>query len=250
MTNTEYLYQAMKKYQDARSAARDEYMQTMKRLESSKGSAYYDEQREKAMKKRNDTVAAAQAECMKTVDNALSCMRTAISGRKMEAPTEEMLRILQMLSMRTSVTKAELDTAANAMNGNSTALAVLEDIARKHEVLGVNYASMCNNGLSPTKATETLREITKALGHRINDTVGASRAAQLAAAYHERRFGTGTPAQNWETANASVYSAASGKPGQRVELDDLPQEAAYEGERDFFSRMVSIPYEVLTKTLN
>lgn len=249
MTNTEYLYQAMKKYQTARSAARDDYMQTMKNLENAKGSVYYDEQREKAIKKRNDAVAAAQVECTKTVDNALAYMRSAISSRKMEAPTDDMLRILQMLSMRTSITKAELDTAANAMNGNSTALAVLEDLARKHEVLGVNYASMCNNGLSPERATQTLREITKTLAHRINDTVGASRAAQLAAAYHERRYGSGTPARDFESTLASSYHAK--KPtGKPVDLDDLPQEAPYQSEQDFYSGIVNVPFAVLDKTLN
>lgn len=247
MTNTEYLYQAMKKYQTARSAARDEYFQTMKRLESAKGSAYYTEERDKAMKKRTAAVEVAQAEARRTVENALSCMNSAITARKMTAPTEDQLRILTMLNMRTSITKAELDTAANAMEGNGTALAVLEDIARKHEIIGANYGALVKGGLSPDKANQVLREITTACYKRINDTVGANRAAAAMAKFHNRRYG-GSPAQEWESANASVSS--KGTPGDYMDLDSLPQEAPYQGEADFFSGIVSIPFNVLSSTLN
>ena len=39
MTNTEYLYNAMKRFTEARAAARETYLQTM-----TKGSPYYTEQ--------------------------------------------------------------------------------------------------------------------------------------------------------------------------------------------------------------
>ena len=225
MTNTEYLYEAMSKYQRARAAARDEYMRVMKLYESAKGSPFYDEQRDKAQNKRNEAVNAAQDEARRAVDSALKYMRDAVSGRKMVAPTTEQLNILTLLKMRDSVTREELTTAANAMDGNGAALSVLTEIARKNSI-PISFNDKATDGLSPTAATELIREITKGCAERINDTVGVNHASALAAKFNARSTG-------------KEYNA-----------DDLPQETPYNGEADFYGRMVNIPFEIISKSLN
>lgn len=225
MKNTECLYNAMAKYQRARAAARDEYLQTMKRIETAKGSAFYTNEREKARRKRDEAVNVAQVDARHDVDHALNCMREAINGRKMVAPTDEQLRILQMLRLRDHVTKGELDAAANAMNGNYSALGVVDDVARANGI-PADYMGRATQTMDTDAALRFVGEVTQACARRINDAVGADRARQLEAARHVNKY------------------------GGAFDADDLPQERPYDGESDFFGRFTRVPYEVITKTLN
>lgn len=244
MTNTNYLYEAMRKFQQARNAAQETYLQTMKHYESAKGTEYYSDQQEKAAKARAEAVEAARAACIQTVNNALACMRSAIDRKGMTAPTDEQLRILQLLKMRDvrEITPAELQAAAVSMNGNSAALAVVQAIANdKMEAraqdekdgkplqapyYAPNFLALSTDGLpaaQATKALDSLQEICRTIIH--GD--GASRAAALAAKYQQRRQGT-------------PYNP-----------DDLPRERDYESEQEFFERyMIATPFEAFAKTVN
>ncbi len=225
MTNTEYLYNAIKRFKEARAAAREAYMQTMKPYERAKGSPFYTEQQEKALKIRNDAVEAAKAECIKTVDDALSLMRRTSNNRPMTAPTEEQLRILQMLKMRKTVTPAELQTAANAMNGNGLALAVIQEIAREQNCVTHNYTAMSTDGLPASAAETAIKTLQKACADILESSV--TRATRIASEYHARNYG------------------AKDAP------DDLPQEKPYSSERDFYERaMPWTPYEAFAKAVN
>lgn len=225
MTNTEYLYNAMKRFTEARAAARETYLQTMKKYETAKGSPYYTEQKDKAMKVRNDAVEAAKAECVKTVDNALSLMRRTSGERPMKAPTEEQLRILQMLKMRKTVTPNELQAAANAMDGNGAALAVLNEIAHEQNHTPRNYTAMATDGLPAAAADEAITTLTKACKSILES--GVNRAARIAADHNARINGV------------------------KVDPDDLPQEKPYASERDFYERaMPWTPFDVFSKAVN
>lgn len=225
MTNTEYLYNAMKRFTEARAAARETYMQTMKPYQGAKGSPFYTEQQKKALKIRNDAVEAAKAECIKTVDDALSLMRRTSSNRPMTAPTEEQLRILQMLKMRKTVTPAELQTAANAMNGNGAALAVIQEISREQNHTPHNYTAMSTDGLPASAAEDAIKLLREACAGILES--GLTRAKRIASEYHAR-----------------IY-------GENVAPDDLPQEKPYSSERDFYEHALPwMPYEVFAKAVN
>lgn len=225
MTNTEYLYNAMKRFTEVRAAAREAYIQTMKPYESAKGSSFYTEQQEKALKIRNDTVEAAKAECIKTVDNALSLMRRTNNNRPMTAPTEEQLRILQMLKMRKTVTPAELQTAANAMNGNGSALAVIQEIAREQKCVTHNFTAMSTDGLPASAAEDAIKSLQGACADILESSVTIAR--RIASEHHARMY------------------------GGNVAPDDLPQEKLYSSERDFYERALHWPpYELFTKAVN
>ena len=225
MTNTEYLYNAMKRFTDARTAARETYLQTMKKYETAKGSPYYTEQKDKAMKVRNDAVEAAKAECVNTVNNALSLMRKTSGARPMKAPTEEQLRILQMLKMRKTVTPNELQAAANAMDGNGAALAVLNEIAHEQNHTPRNYTAMSTDGLPTAAADEAIKNLQQACTGILES--GVRRAARIAAEHNARINGV------------------------KVEPDDLPQEEPYSSERDFYERaMPWTPFDVFAKAVN
>lgn len=239
MTNTERIYQAMKKFQSVRMAARSEYLETMGKLDTARGSQFYDDEQARAMTRRNERLDAAAIECKHDVDYALDKMREAVNKRQFAVPSDEMLRVLQLLQMRKPITgsgedaviargalRTELDAAAITMNGNGSALRVLQEIADNLGVVGANYKAMAVDGLSRGDADETLRYITKSLGNNIADRVGARRAAVLAAEHAKRNHGT------------------------NYDADMLPAETPYESERDFYAGMLSVPFEVLDKTFN
>lgn len=137
--STRRIYEAMKRFTDTRAAARAEYLQTMQAIEDAKGTKYYSDREAAAMEKRNALTHAARRECEAELDAAFAAMSKANHARKLAAPTEEQERILRVLAMRIdkngetkrSITREELDSAANAMEGNPLALATLTEIAQR-----------------------------------------------------------------------------------------------------------------------
>ena len=227
MTNTEYLFNAMRKFQDARSTARAEYLATMKKYASAQGSPYYTEQQEKAAKTRREAVEAAKADALGTVNNALSCMRSTSSKRGMTPPTEEQLRILQMLKMRKTVSPAELQAAANSMDGNGAALQVIQEIAQEQGHTPRSYVSMSTDGLPAAAAQTAIDSLAKSCGSILADSVGANKGARLSAEHSARIHGT------------------------EFNPDDLPQEAPWANEREFYaSALPFTDYEVFAKAVN
>lgn len=236
MTNLEYAYQAMKKYQGVRMAARQEYLDTMNKLNTARGSQYYDDERVKAERRRNERLDAAAVECKHDVDYALRKMREAVANRQLVAPTDEQMRVLQLLQMRQPAAatdekargqlRTEFDAAANMMGGNGSALQVLQEIADKLGIMGANYKSLAVDGMARGDADETLRYMARSFGNNIADRVGARRAAVLGAEHAKRMNGT------------------------NYDADSLPTETPYENARDFYAGMLSVPFEVLEKTFN
>lgn len=224
MTNTERLYQAMKRFTDTRREAREAYMQTMAKYQTAKGSPFYQEQQEQAQKERADKVNRAKGECLASIKVALSDMRKASENKPMQAPTEEQLRILQMLKMRTHVTDAELQTAANAMNGNGAALAIIDEIEKErggHR----NYLFMAKTQLSPQAAMQAIDRLTESCRDILEHS--STRAARIAASYREHLS------------------------GNHLDADQMTQEPPYMSEEDFYGRMLpSTSYEALQRTVN
>ena len=73
---------------------------------------------------------------MKQLRDATAQMREAINRRPLVPPTPEQAALLSVLQMRESLDKDELARAAQQMAGCSAALAVLDDLARKHKIPG------------------------------------------------------------------------------------------------------------------
>lgn len=225
MNNTKLLYEAMKRFTDTRAKAREEYLRTVKPLERAKGTQYYNDAVRKATEARQQAVEAAKFECIASVNNALGLMREVATNRAMTPPTAEQLRILQLLKMRESVTPNELQAAAVAMMGNGTALQVLDDIAKKQGHLKRGYSYMAKDGLSITEAEETICNLQKVCSAIIHGT-GATKTATLSAEFNLRH-------------NGRAYNP-----------DDLPQDAPYASEQDFYARTISTPFDVLAQTVN
>lgn len=220
MSNTSKLYSAMKRYTDTMLAAREEYLGTMAKYETAKGSQFYEEQKQAARAKRIAATESIKVETAREVNAAINAMLAKADTRKLPPLTADQLGILQALKMRDRVGREELMMAGNAMEGNVTGLALIQELAQKN---GIPH-----NFLADAKgiAGETLTKAIRDMGRRCYEAMDSDgsarvneletpRAAALARAYHERRYGP-----------------------TKVE-DRLPTMAPYADEADFMKRMTS-----------
>lgn len=208
---TTWLYNAMKKFTDTREAARLEYVQRMKALEDAKGSKYYIDEKNKAASRRENIVEQARLECRQSLAGTFKTMRENNSKRPMQPPTDEQLRILELLKMRDNVTAGELQQAANAMNGNGAALQLLYEFARKMEIHNMADIRQDANEFSIAQAEDEINRIAGEC-RRILET-GARRGAYLGAQYNARQHGI------------------------PVDEDSLPQIEPFTTEHEFETRM-------------
>lgn len=221
---TEILYRAMKKFTDARAAARDAYLKTAKKYESDKGSTYYRDKMNQAMNDRRGAVDVARAEAARTIDDMIKGMYLHASKHKMQAPTDEQLRILTALKLRDRLTLNELEQAANAMDGNGAGLAIIEEIAQKHSIPHPNYNALARDGLSSDAARKAIDSLGESCKRILNGT-GATRAAE---------------------ANIARQNML----GYNIDPDTQLQEPPYESEADFYGRNINMPYEVFADAVN
>ena len=84
---------------------------------------------------------ALRAEHRPLLTKPLADMRAEVAKKQgaLKLPTAEQIVLLQVLQMRTSVPKSELDRAAKMLEGCPTGLAVLDDIAEKSGHHGCHY---------------------------------------------------------------------------------------------------------------
>ena len=91
----------------------------------------------------------------------LASMRKEVEKRMgaLKLPTAEQIVLLQVLQMRTSVPKSELDRAAKMLEGCPTGLAVLDDIAEKS-----GHRRGYSNGPDPDRVLQQIDRMENAVG--------------------------------------------------------------------------------------
>ena len=214
MSNTTALYRAIAAYMLTRSEAREEWQLMVRRYASAKGSQMYVDEMKKAREKMDKTVADAQFIARQEIREIIKAMAENADKIKMVPPTEEQIRILQLLSMKEKVTPAELEGAANAMNGNTTCLSLVDELARKSGVITTPFTSRLSvKSYDPQTARQTIKNLNDACQTIINNISGASRARLLAAEAHHRMYG-GT-----------------------FDPYEFPEEAGFADETDFYEKM-------------
>lgn len=240
MTNTDYLYTAMRDFRNIQIQNRETYLKKKQNLDRYKGSAGYGDDLAKIRKERKDADAAASAACLEKVNTALKCMTEVNSKRGATAPTEEHLRLLTAASMMKKPDKLMLDSIANSLDGNAVALALLDDIAKaawhdpekvktdpayRLESYTHNYRAMATKEISVPDAHAAIKELADRCGKIMRGT-GANHVREMAAERNKRMY------------------------GMEYDPDDLPQEAPYETERDFYNRELSVSYDLFAAAVN
>ena len=187
MKNSDLFYKAARGFQDARKGIMDAYDKRVAELEKMKGSAYFKEEMEKAETAKNEGLKALRSEYHKQFNTFLDMMRTANDKRAMKAPTEEQLRILQLMKMKDTVTHKDLRSAAMALQDNGSCLEALQEIARKHGVMRdyTHYGAVTE--LSVDDVDKTISAI--ATGLRDFMMFDTKKTGRVEKAYHERMYG-------------------------------------------------------------
>ena len=91
---------------------REDYEKRMSTLEKYKGSKGYDKDVAEAEKTYRDNVKSIQDDTRDRINEVLRRMREKVAPVKMDVPTDEQIRILQMLTMREHLTNSDIQLAA------------------------------------------------------------------------------------------------------------------------------------------
>lgn len=237
MNNTFSLYNTVTDFQRRQREAYDAFVETMKGLETAKGSQYYDDRQQEAMLKRKAAEDEARNTARYWIKKAAENMVEANKKRKAVPPTAEQLAILQTMKLRTDMSDSELDQVANAMNGNAMGLGVVNDFAKevfknRHNLkpetrfqFPKNYLSMVKGDYPIDKMEEEIVHIVKACGSII-ESDGADRVACMAKSFHEQRHGV------------------------KFDRDAVKREKIASSEQEFYAGITTIPVETLQKCLN
>ena len=116
-------------YRERITAAVEKRDRELARLEKYEGKRA-EEEREAARVKFNQAVEVARNEARGRFGRVLEDMRDKADaiGEVMQAPTQEQVSILQMLSLRSSITQSEAESAARALAGNDDCLTTLQQL--------------------------------------------------------------------------------------------------------------------------
>lgn len=189
MTNTDMFFGDARAYQAKRAEIVSEFENALKDLENKKGSAFYSEKLKEAEMRRNSALYELRSEYAERFNHELEAMAKANGRRGMMAPTDEELRILQLVKMKDHPTEPELEAAAKSLRGNPACLSVLTDIARKNGYIR-GYMSYAESKEMPVDAAEAI--INGMYGYTRDfmehDT---TRAARLAREQHGAVYGSG-----------------------------------------------------------
>lgn len=158
MTSVERNYNVVRKYRQGLNEINSRYDEQIEAKRQYLGSEGYTKDVEEIEKKRMSEISALREDCGESFDFCIAAMQKAAQSRPVTAPTEEQLRILETLKMRESLTRDDLTHESNAMSDCPLALGVLEELARKHEILGFHAGGTC---VSDEFVNDAIREFAK-----------------------------------------------------------------------------------------
>lgn len=191
MTNTEWLFEILRHFQNDRKAITDTYESKLKELEATRGSKYYDTESTKARETRDTALDKLKKETRAKTDKAIGAMNTVNEGRTLTTPpSDEQLRLLETLKLRDKLTDKELQAAAKSCADNVTALSVINDLAAKNGIAR-RYNSA---GTDTTMSIEDVRREIGDIFDCVDDFIESDemRAARIAARHNETFYGGDT----------------------------------------------------------
>lgn len=139
MKNSTKYFEAITNYIQTMRGIRTRYDTTLRDLKDYEGSAIYDREVQAAETTRDNAASALRDSFWKDIREVTAAMRETAKNRPLVPPTPEQAALLNVLQMRKSVGRDELDRAAKQLGGCPVALAVLADLAAEHKILGFRY---------------------------------------------------------------------------------------------------------------
>lgn len=188
MKNTERFFKRAKEFQDKRADIQKQYESNLNDLENKKGSSYYSLRLKEIEDEYTANIEALKAEYKPYFKTILSDMNDINDKRGITPPTDEELRLIQLLKLKEKITEKELAAAAVTLAGNDTCLSILTEIAHKQGIL----RSFMTYSKNEAPAVESVNGILKELRASVNDfmdydTTKISRAVEN---YNMSHYGT------------------------------------------------------------
>ena len=212
------LFDCIRTFDNTRRGNRNEYINKMNGLIKYRNSEGFEKDKAAAAAKRKSSDDLARENAKKKINECLQKMKENAGKVELIAPTQEMVNILQVLNMKSRISKQELERAAVSMKGNSFGLSALNDIADKHFYVGStegqshpNYL-VYSTDLSGTATENYINSIAKLCNEIL-------RSSAKKGAYEAARFN----------------SDAHGIP---FDEDSLPQRGELVSERQFFGEII------------
>lgn len=158
MKNTEYYYNTVRRYRQCLTEINDKFDEQLEAKSGYAGSPRYTEDVKAIERERTAEIAALRADCAESFDACLKSMKLHAQSRPAVPPTDEQMRLLQVLKLKSNITRDDLTHAAHSMGDCSLALSVLEEIAAEHDILGFHAGGV---GVSDQFVRDAIREFAK-----------------------------------------------------------------------------------------
>lgn len=171
MKHTEWYFHTVQKYRKGLNEINAKYDAQIEAKKGYAGSVGYEEDVKQIEQTRAAEIKTLRADCQSDFDRCLQAMQRNAQARPMTPPTPEQLALLQALQMREHLSRDELQHAANALPDCAVGLGILEELARKHEILGFSAGG---RELSDSFINGAIREFTKSA----RDTLTLTRTNQ------------------------------------------------------------------------
>lgn len=139
MKNTEQYFHVVGGFIEDMQEISGTYDRAVQSLEAYEGSTFYKQSMQTARAERDAAAQRMRENYLREFRGTLGAMREAVKNRPLVPPTPEQAALLNVLQMRKSVSRDELDRAARQLEGCPMALAVLADLAQAHKILGFRY---------------------------------------------------------------------------------------------------------------
>lgn len=150
------------RYRQELAELTDLYDAAVEALEKFKGSNGYQPELDKLNANWKRELDALRAEHRPLLVAPLAAMREEVAKKQgdLVVPDQRQLVMLQILNMKSTVSRSELDRAAAALQGCPMGLSVLDDLAVKHELHGCHY----NDGPDPDRVLQQLDQMESNVG--------------------------------------------------------------------------------------
>ena len=135
MKNSENFYNRIKWYLDGIAQIESEYTAAVNRAAPFKGSPGGEAILNEATAARDIAVTAEKENLVRAIREIVGNMRDAARAHKITPPTQSQLAILEVLRMRKTVTKNEIQQAENNLKDCAIALETLHEIAHEHGIM-------------------------------------------------------------------------------------------------------------------
>ena len=158
MANTEYFYNTVRRYRTGLNKINAKFDRQIEAKAGYAGSPRYTEDVKEIEQERAAEIAALRADCAESFDTCIKSMELHAQSRPAVPPTDEQMRLLQVLKLKSNITRDDLTHAAHSMGDCSLALSILEEIAVEHDILGFHAGGA---GVSDQFVRDALRGFAK-----------------------------------------------------------------------------------------